>query len=113
MVAYVSQIVVFRSLFTHKRRKDGKNAESDSQFPSKRLGSMESRIDQPNEARENAHIKTLYYGHELENHNSAHIMMDVPSVDTLQNFMQQPENQKVIQEADHIQETTKMVICSD
>jgi len=40
-------------------------------------------------------------------------MMDVPSADTLQNFVQQSENEKVIQEAGHIQETTTMVMCSD
>ena len=40
-------------------------------------------------------------------------MMDVPTVDALQSFMQQPENQKVIEESGHIQETTKMVMCSD
>ena len=73
----------------------------------------EAAFTSHNEARENAQIKTLYYGHELENHNSVHVIMDVPSADALQNFMQQPENQKVIQEAGHIQETTKMVICSD
>jgi len=40
-------------------------------------------------------------------------MMDVPSAYTLQNLVQQPENQKVIQEAGHIQETTTMVMCSE
>ena len=66
-----------------------------------------------NEARENAQIKTIYYGHELETPNNVHVIMDVPTVEALHNFMQQPENQKVIQEAGHIQETTKMVMCSD
>jgi PHP family Zn ribbon phosphoesterase len=66
-----------------------------------------------NEARENADIKTVYYGHELEDQNKVHVLMDVPSIDTLQAFMQQPNNQKVIEEAGHIQESTTMVICSD
>ncbi len=73
----------------------------------------EAAFNGHNDARENADIKTVYYGHELENPNNVHIVMAVPSVGALQNFMQQPENQKVIQEAGHIQETTKMVICSD
>lgn len=66
-----------------------------------------------NEARENAGIKTVYYGHELEDQNKVHVLMDAPSIDTLQAFMQRPENQKVIQEAGHIQESTTMIICSD
>ena len=65
------------------------------------------------EARENADIKTIYYGHELEDQNKVHVLMAVPSIGTLQAFMQQPENQKVIEEAGHIQESTTMVICSD
>lgn len=66
-----------------------------------------------NEARENAGINTVYYGHELEDQNNVHVLMDVPSIATLQAFMQQPENKKVIDEAGHIQESTKMIICSD
>ncbi len=66
-----------------------------------------------NEARENADIKTIYYGHELEDQNKVHVLMDVPSIGTLQAFMQQPDNQKVIEEAGHIQDSTMMVICSD
>ena len=65
------------------------------------------------EARENAEIKTVYYGHELENQNKVHVLMDVPDFDALQNFMQHPDNQKVIEEAGHIQESTTITICSD
>ena len=65
------------------------------------------------EARESAEIKTVYYGHELEDQNKVHVLMDVPRVDTLQAFMQLPDNQKVIQEAGHIQESTMLVVCSD
>ena len=64
-------------------------------------------------ARESAEIKTVYYGHELGDQNKVHVLMDVPNVDTLQAFMQHPDNQKVIEEAGHIQESTTMVICSD
>tara|TARA_B110000438_G_C15399071_1_gene472556 strand:+ start:154 stop:423 length:270 start_codon:yes stop_codon:yes gene_type:complete len=66
-----------------------------------------------NKAREKAGIKIIYVGNELGDKNKVHVVMDVPAPDTLQNFMQQPENQKVIQESGHIQETTKMVMCSD
>ncbi len=65
------------------------------------------------EARESAEIKTVYYGHELENQNKVHVLMDVPDFDALQNFMQHPDNQKVIEEAGHIQESTTITICSD
>ena len=65
------------------------------------------------ETRESAEIKTVYFGHELENQNKVHVLMDVPSFDTLQNFMQHPDNQKVIEEAGHIQESTTITICSD
>ncbi len=65
------------------------------------------------EARESAEIKTVYYGHELENQNKVHVLMDVPNFDALQNFMQHPDNQKVIEEAGHIQESTTITICSD
>ena len=65
------------------------------------------------EARESAEIKTVYYGHELEDQNQVHVLMDVPSVDALQTFMQHPDNRKVIEEAGHIQESTTIIICSD
>ena len=42
-----------------------------------------------------------------------YVIMDVSTIDALQSFMQQPENHKVIEEADHIQEMTEMVMCSD
>ena len=66
-----------------------------------------------NEARENAQIKTIYNGHELETPDNVYVIMDVSTIDALQSFMQQPENHKVIEEADHIQEMTEMVMCSD
>ena len=72
-----------------------------------------SAFDSHSEARENAKINTVYRGHELEDKNKVHVIMDVPTVDTLQNFMMQPENQKMIEESGHMQETMQMVICSD
>ena len=70
-------------------------------------------FDDHREPRETFGIKTIYVGNEIENPNKVHIVMDTPSADTMQKFMQQPENSKVIAESGHIQETTSMVVCSD
>ena len=64
-------------------------------------------------AREKAGIKTIYVGNELDNANKVHIVMETPEPDTMQKFMQQPENQEVIKNSGHKQETTVMVVCSD
>ena len=82
-------------------------------FQVKDWAQWEAAFKGHNEARENSQIKTIYYGHELSTPNNVHVIMDVPTVDALQSFMQQPENQKVIEESGHIQETTKTVMCSD
>ena len=39
--------------------------------------------------------------------------METPASDTMQKFMQNPENAKVIAESGHKQETTVMSVCSD
>ena len=39
--------------------------------------------------------------------------METPAADTMQKFMQSPENAKVIAESGHKQETTVMSVCSD
>ncbi len=63
--------------------------------------------------REAAGIKTIYVGNEIENPNKVHIVMETPSADTMQKFMQDPENAKVIEQSGHKQETTVMAVCSD
>ena len=63
--------------------------------------------------REAAGIKTIYVGNEIENANKVHIVMETPSADTMQKFMQDPENAKVIEKSGHKQETTVMAVCSD
>jgi len=70
-------------------------------------------FDQHSNAREAAGIKTIYVGNEIENTNKAHIVMETPAADTMQKFMQDPENAKVIEQSGHKQETTVMSICSD
>ncbi len=70
-------------------------------------------FDQHSNAREAAGIKTIYVGNEIENINKVHIVMETPSADTMQKFMQDPENAKVIEQSGHRQETTVMSICSD
>ena len=68
---------------------------------------------QHSNAREAAGIKTIYVGNEIENTNKVHIVMETPSADTMQKFMQDPENARVIEQSGHKQETTVMSICSD
>ncbi len=68
---------------------------------------------QHSNAREAAGIKTIYVGNEIENTNKVHILMETPSADTMQKFMQDPENARVIEQSGHKQETTVMSVCSD
>ena len=70
-------------------------------------------FDRHSNARESAGIKTIYVGNEIENTNKVHIVMETPAADTMQKFMQDPENAKVIEQSGHKQETTVMSICSD
>jgi uncharacterized protein (DUF1330 family) len=70
-------------------------------------------FDQHSNAREAAGIKTIYVGNEIENTNKVHIVMETPAADTMQKFMRDPENAKVIEQSGHKQETTVMSICSD
>jgi hypothetical protein len=70
-------------------------------------------FDQHSYSREVAGIKTIYVGNEIENTNKVHIVMETPAADTMQKFMQDPENAKVIEQSGHKQETTVMSICSD
>ena len=70
-------------------------------------------FDEHSEARSKVGIKTIYVGHELENSNKVHMIFKTPEADSLQKFMQQPENQEVIKNSGHKRETTVMVVCSD
>tara|TARA_Y100000768_G_C23632508_1_gene520239 strand:- start:312 stop:581 length:270 start_codon:yes stop_codon:yes gene_type:complete len=70
-------------------------------------------FDQHSNAREAAGIKTIYVGNEIENTNKVHIVMETPAADTMQKFMQDPENARVIEKSGHKQETTVMSVCSD
>jgi len=70
-------------------------------------------FDEHSEARSKVGIKTIYVGHELENSNKVHMIFETPEADSLQKFMQQPENQEVIKNSGHKRETTVMVVCLD
>ncbi len=70
-------------------------------------------FDQHSNAREAAGIKTIYVGNEIENTNKVHIVIETPAADTMQKFMQDPENARVIEQSGHKQETTVMSVCSD
>ena len=70
-------------------------------------------FDEHAEPREAAGIKTIYVGNEVENPNKVHFVMETPAADTMQKFMQSPENAKIIEQSGHKQETTVMSVCSD
>ena len=70
-------------------------------------------FDEHSEPREAAGIKTIYVGNEVENPNKVHFVMETPAADTMQKFMQSPENAKIIEQSGHKQETTVMSVCSD
>ena len=70
-------------------------------------------FDNHAEAREKASIKKIYVGNEIDNPNKVHIVMETPEADTMQKFMQQPENQEAIKNSGHKQETSIMIVCSD
>ena len=82
-------------------------------FEVKEWSHWKKMFDEHAGPREAAGIKTIYVGHELENPNKVHIVMETPATDTMQKFMQNEENAKVIEKSGHIQETTVMSICSD
>ena len=58
-------------------------------------------FDEHSGPREAAGIKTIYVGHELENPNKVHIVMETPAAETMQKFMQNEENAKVIEKSGH------------
>jgi hypothetical protein len=39
--------------------------------------------------------------------------METPEADTMQKFMQQPENQEAIKNSGHKQDTSIMIVCSN
>ncbi len=70
-------------------------------------------FDEHSGPRQEAGIKTIYVGNELDNPNKVHVVMQTPAADTIQKFMQDPENAKIIEQSGHKQETTVMAVCSD
>jgi hypothetical protein len=70
-------------------------------------------FDEHSGPRQEAGIKTIYVGNELDNPNKVHVVMQTPAADTMQKFMQDPENSKIIEQSGHKQETTVMAVCSD
>ena len=82
-------------------------------FEVKEWSHWKKMFDEHTGPREAAGIKTIYVGHELENPNKVHIVMETLAADTMQKFMQNEENAKVIEKSGHKHETTVMSICSD
>jgi len=70
-------------------------------------------FDEHSAPRDAAGIKTIYVGNEIENPNKVHVVMETPAADTMQKFMQDPENPKIIEQSGHKQETTLMDVPSD
>ena len=62
---------------------------------------------------EEANIKTIYVGHELENKNKVHAVLEVPSPDIIQKFMQDPENVRIMKESGRVEGTDKTSMCTD
>ena len=58
-------------------------------------------------------IKTISFWNELDNPNKVHFVLDTSAADTMQKFMQDPENSKIIEQSGHKQESTVMAVCSD
>ena len=54
-------------------------------------------------------ISTVFTGMEAENNNKVHVCIEVESMDKLQEFMQIPDNAKVIEEAGVKLETQVMI----
>lgn len=80
---------------------------------SKPYSEWKSAFDNHAAARLEAGIETVYIGHELDNEQTIRGVMSVPSMEALGEFMQRPENVKVIKESGHRPETTVAIPCSD
>ena len=80
-------------------------------FEVKEWSHWKKMFDEHSGPREAAGIKTIYVGHELENPNKVHIVMETLAADTMQKFMQNEENAKVIEKSGHKQETTQIIKC--
>ena len=70
-------------------------------------------FDSHESARGTAGIKTIVRACERANPNKVHIVMDVPSIEALQEFMNIPENQEVIKNSGAKPDTQVIVPLSD
>ena len=70
-------------------------------------------FDSHESPRETAGIKTIVRACERENPNKVHIVMDVPSIEALREFMNVPENQEVIRNSGAKTDTQVIVPLSD
>ena len=65
-----------------------------------------------NEAsRTTAGLKTIYYGHEIDNERKIHIVLEVPSIEEFKQFM--ANNAERMKEAGVKRETMVMAFCTD
>ena len=69
-------------------------------------------FDADNEARLAHGFKTIYRGHKLDDPNTIVALMD-GNPSKMEEFMSQPEQAKVIKDAGHIVESTKVTVLSD
>ena len=70
-------------------------------------------FDSHESARGSAGIMTIVRACEKENPNKVHIVMDVPSIEALREFMNVPENQEVIKNSGAKTDTQVIVPLSD
>ena len=63
------------------------------------------------ETRNSAGIKSVYYGHELDNEQKLHVVLEAPSIEEFKQFM--ANNAEKMKEAGVKRETMVMAFCTD
>ena len=80
---------------------------------SKGYAQWKSGFDRMEESRSGAGIKTIYAGHELENESKVHVLMDVRSLEEMDEYMKDPKHGPVVEEAGNIVDSTVVIVLSD
>ena len=64
-------------------------------------------------SRAGAGIKTVYAGHELDNESKVYVLLDVRSLEEMDEYMQDPKHEPFVEEAGNIVDSTVVVPLSD
>ena len=70
-------------------------------------------IEGNNSEREKVGIKTLFIGHELCKDNKVYAIFDMPKYNSMREFADKPETQKMASDAGIILETLDGAVCED